>query len=86
VIVEVTSDSTEYYDHGKKLTHYKQIPSLEAVVIVSHRESRVDVWSRSNDSPLWSRTSAAAGACAAVPTLGCLLDVDAIWRATAEPA
>jgi Uma2 family endonuclease len=86
VIVEVTSDSTEDYDYGEKLTHYKQIPSLEAVVIVSHREARVDVWSRPTDSPLWSRTSATAGASVAVPPLGCLLDVDAIWRAAAERA
>jgi Uma2 family endonuclease len=84
VIVEVTSDSTEDYDYGEKLAHYKQIPSLE--VIVSHREAKVDVWSRSTDSALWSRTSAAAGASAAVPALGVLLDVDAIWRAAAEPA
>ena len=86
VIVEVTSDSTEDYDHGEKLTHYKQIPSLEAIVIVSHREARVDVWSRPPDSPLWSRTSVATGESAPVPVLGCLLDVDAIWRAAAEPA
>ena len=86
MIVEVTSDSTEDYDRGEKLTHYKQIPSLEAIVIVSHREARVDVWSRHTDSPSWSRTSAASGASAAVPALGCLLDVDAIWRAAAEPA
>ena len=85
VIVEVTSDSTEDYDHGEKLTHYKQIPSLEAIVIVSHREARVDVWSRPPDSPLWSRTSAATGGSAPVPALRCLLDVDAIWRAAAEP-
>jgi hypothetical protein len=69
----------------KLASRYEQIPSLEAIVIVSHREARVDVWSRSTDSPLWSCTSAAAGASAAVPPLGCLLDVDAIWRAAAEP-
>jgi Uma2 family endonuclease len=86
VIVEVTSDSTEDYDRGEKLTHYQQIPSLEAIVIVSHREARVDVWSRLTDSPLWSRTSADSGATAEVPALGCRLDVAAIWRAAAEPA
>ena len=86
VIVEVTSDSTEDYDYGEKLTHYKQIPSLEAIVIVSHREAKVDVWSRSTESPLWARTNATAGASAVIPSLGVLLDVDAIWRAAAEPA
>ena len=43
ILVEVTSDSTEDYDYGEKLTHYKQIPSLAAIVIISHREARVDV-------------------------------------------
>ena len=84
VIVEVTSDSTEDYDYGEKLVHYKQVPSLEAIVIVSHRAAKVDVWSRPTDSPLWSRISAAAGESAAVPALSCWLDVDAIWRAGAE--
>jgi len=86
IIVEVTSDSTEDYDHGEKLTHYKQVPSLEAVVIVSHREARVDVWSRAIDSPLWTQASAGAGEIATIPALRCRLDVDAVWRAAAEPA
>lgn len=45
VLVEVTSDSTEDYDRGEKLTHYQQIPSLDAVVIVSHRTPRIEVGS-----------------------------------------
>ena len=85
VIVEITSDSTEDYHYGEKLTHYKQIPSLEAIVIVSHREAKVDVWSRPTGSTLcWSRMSAAAGESAVIPALGCLLNVDSIWRAAAE--
>ena len=46
ILVEVTSDSTEDYDRGEKLAHYQQIPTLEAVVIVSRREPRIEVWSR----------------------------------------
>jgi hypothetical protein len=42
----VTSDGTEDFDRGDKLAHYRQIPSLEAVAIASHREPRVDVWWR----------------------------------------
>ncbi|MEM9695381.1 MAG: Uma2 family endonuclease, partial [Myxococcota bacterium] len=37
VLVEVTSRSTEDYDRGEKLDHYKQIPALQAVLFVSHR-------------------------------------------------
>lgn len=41
IVVEVTSRSTEDYDRGEKLSHYKQIPSLSAVFIVSHRRRQI---------------------------------------------
>ena len=41
VLVEITSKSTEDYDRGDKLSHYKQLPSLQVVLIVSHRAHRV---------------------------------------------
>lgn len=47
ILVEVTSRSTEDYDRGDKLSHYKQIPSLRAVLFVSHRTPSVTVVSRS---------------------------------------
>ncbi len=37
VLVEVTSRSTEDYDRGDKLSHYKQIPALQVVLFISHR-------------------------------------------------
>lgn len=46
VLVEVTSNSTEDYDRGEKLSHYKQCPSLHAVLIVSHRRAQVTVVER----------------------------------------
>lgn len=86
VLVEVTSDGTEEFDRGEKLAHYKQIPSLEVVVIISHREPHVEVWSRSPDSQAWSGASAGSGEKAILAPLGCELDVDAIWKASVEPA
>lgn len=41
LLVEVTSDSTEDYDRGEKLNHYKQCESLRAVVFVSHRRPQL---------------------------------------------
>jgi len=41
LLIEVTSRSTEDYDRGEKLSHYKQIESLQAVLIVSHRRRQV---------------------------------------------
>jgi Uma2 family endonuclease len=84
VVLEVTSDSTEDYDRGEKLEHYKQIPSLRAVVIVSHREPLVEVWSRSAESSEWQRTEARAGLKARLEILASSLDVDTVYGAAQE--
>lgn len=47
VIVEVTSDTTEDYDRGKKFLNYQSLPDLQDYVIVSHREVRIDHYRRS---------------------------------------
>lgn len=47
VLVEVTSRSTEDYDRGDKLSHYKQLPSLRAVFFVSHRRAQITIVERS---------------------------------------
>ena len=49
VIVEVTSDTTEDFDRGKKFLHYQSIAELRDYVIVSHLESRVDHYRRSEN-------------------------------------
>jgi Uma2 family endonuclease len=41
LLVEVTSRSTEDYDRGEKLSNYKQLPSLRAVLFVSHRRPHI---------------------------------------------
>jgi Uma2 family endonuclease len=46
VLVDVTSNSTEDYDRAEKLNHYKQCPSLLAVLIVSHRRPQVTLIAR----------------------------------------
>ncbi len=46
LLVEVTSKSTEDYDRGEKLSHYKQCPSVMAVLFVSHRRPHVTVVAR----------------------------------------
>ncbi len=46
LLVEVTSRSTEDYDRGDKLSHYKQIPALTAVLFVSHRLREITVVER----------------------------------------
>jgi Uma2 family endonuclease len=46
LLVEVTSSSTEEYDRGEKLNHYKQCPTVSTVLFVSHEGPRITVVSR----------------------------------------
>lgn len=46
LLLEVTSSSTEDYDRGDKLSHYKQLRSLQAVLFLSHRSRRVTIIER----------------------------------------
>jgi Uma2 family endonuclease len=48
VLVEVLSPSTEAYDRGEKLAHYKCIECLREVMLVAHDEHRVDLWRRTD--------------------------------------
>lgn len=83
LVVEVTSDSSEHYDRGAKLEHFQQIPSLDAVVIVSHREPLVEVWTRADER--WDHASARPGGAVSVASLGVQIDVTALYAAAAEP-
>ena len=53
---EVTSDSTEDYDRGKKFLHYQGIESLREYIVVSHSEQRIDTHRRL-DSGQWLVTA-----------------------------
>ena len=46
LVVEVLSPSTEAYDRGEKLAHYKRISALREVMLVAHDERRIDLWRR----------------------------------------
>jgi Uma2 family endonuclease len=59
ILVEVTSPSTEDYDRGDKLSHYRQISSVQVVLIVSHAAPRITVVERDGDA--WRTTDVRAG-------------------------
>ncbi len=78
VIVEVLSDSTEAYDRGDKFEHYRQIPTLQAYVLVSHRERRIETRRRAPDGG-WSEYVAGRGQTVALEAIGAELAVDEIY-------
>lgn len=79
VLVEVLSASTEDYDRGEKLGHYKQIPSLTEVVLVAHDRHEVEIVRREPDGS-WSREIARKGEVARLTSIDCELPVDEIYR------
>jgi Uma2 family endonuclease len=59
VLVEVTSPSSKDYDRGEKLSHYKQIASLQTVLIVAHDVERITCVQRSESE--WTISEYRAG-------------------------
>lgn len=83
VLVEVTSPSTEDYDRGEKLSHYKQIPSLQAVLIVSHSQRRITAITRGAS---WETRDYRPGESLAIPGIGVTLTVDEFYGAVVLPS
>ncbi|MBI4957190.1 MAG: Uma2 family endonuclease [Myxococcales bacterium] len=81
VLIEVTSPSTEDYDRGDKLSHYQQIPSLRAILVVSHAAPRITAVERVGDT--WRTTDYRAGERVALSAPAVELEVDAVYRALA---
>lgn len=83
LLVEVTSASTEDYDRGEKLSHYKQCPSLCAVLFVSHRRPRVTVVSRAGSG--WEQTEFRSGETLRLASPLLTLSVDALYEGVELP-
>ncbi len=78
VVVEVLSPSTEGYDRGEKLAQYQRIPSLSHIVLVAHDTPSIEVWLR--EGAAWRSISAGPGGRAELAAIGCVLDVDTVYR------
>jgi Uma2 family endonuclease len=78
LLVEVTSPSTEDYDRGEKLRHYKHIGSLKAVLFVSHRRAQVTIVERANGG--WSEREVNSGEDIVLAEPACSFPLDEIYR------
>jgi Uma2 family endonuclease len=77
LVVEVTSPSTEDWDRDDKLESYKAIPSLRAVLLLSHREPRIDVFERESDGR-WTTRVVRSGT-AALGDPRCALAIEEVY-------
>jgi Uma2 family endonuclease len=79
VIVEVLSPSTEDYDRGDKLGHYKKIASLKEVVFVAYDRREIEVVRRERGGS-WSRHVARDGQRVKLTSIECELSVVDVYR------
>lgn len=79
VVLEVLSLTTQAYDRGEKLEHYKRVPSLREIVLVAHDEHRLEIWRREAD--VWTlEVSRGAAAVAHLRTLDVALPLCDVYR------
>lgn len=81
LFVEVTSPSTEDYDRGEKLRHYKHLGSLRAVLFVSHRRAQITIVERTASG--WSERDVHAGEEVVLEDPSCRFPLDDIYRGIA---
>ncbi len=79
LVVEVLSPSTEEYDRGEKLDHYRRIPALRQVVLVSHDTRRLEVWTR-GEGDAWTCAEVGDGGVADLRSVGGRLDVREVYE------
>src|SRR5262249_26081456 len=82
VLAEVTSASTEDYDPGAKLRHYMEIDSLRQVLIVSHREPRISVHSRTTDG--WTVDEFTSGMTMEIRSVAAQVGIDDVYSGGLE--
>src|SRR5690606_19354920 len=72
--------ATPRQPHGDRRGHYRQIPSLRACVLVSHRERHIEVWRRRDNAGEWSRTGHRGGSMIELDAVGVSFTVDEVYR------
>ena len=82
VLVEVLSPSTETYDRTAKLRFYRQIPGLQAVLLVAQDAPAVDIVARAGDG--WGLSTEADGG-VEVAALGVRLALADLYDGAAFP-
>ena len=79
VLIEVLSDSTEQYDRGTKLKHYRQLPSLRGYVLVSQTEPLVEQCVRRDNNHWELSETAGLEATLTLSSLGCEIPLAEIF-------
>ncbi|MGH7127157.1 MAG: Uma2 family endonuclease [Planctomycetaceae bacterium] len=79
VLMEVLSESTEDYDRGRKLTHYRKIPSLREYLLISQEEHLIEQFLRQSDGRWLLSEFRGLEATVSMPSIDCRLPLAEVY-------
>ena len=79
LIAEILSDSTAGFDQGPKFEGYKSIPSFCEYLLLAQHEKRVTKYLKQSGR-FWLQSEYGAGETLEIESLGCELNVDALYQ------
>lgn len=86
LVIEVLSPSTELYDRGRKFAHYRMPGSLEAYLLVSQDEARLELFRRQRDGDDWLFHEAIGRhADLTIDVVGCSLALEEVYDKVSFP-
>lgn len=83
VIVEVLSDSTEAYDRGRKLSFYRDCPTVQEYVIIATKYQTVEIYRRT--LPTWTYDAYGPDDVIEITSLGIRIPISALYRNSGVP-
>lgn len=79
LIVEVLSESTEFYDRGEKYRQYKSIESFREYLLVSQTDKFITLFQKHNER-FWLQSDYVAGETLHLNTLALDLQIDEVYQ------
>jgi Uma2 family endonuclease len=83
VLVEVSSKSTDDYDHGAKFRYYRSIPSFREYLLISQHERLLERYLKQSETHWSYELFPAKEGTIAFSSLSCVLSLDEIYERVA---
>jgi Uma2 family endonuclease len=80
LIIEILSPTTEDYDRGRKLFHYRSIPSLQTILLVAQDKAHVEMYERQPDGRWVLSETESMGEELDLPAVGARLAVADVYH------
>jgi Uma2 family endonuclease len=79
LLVEILSPSTQDYDRGEKLAHYKRIASVREILLIAQDQRKLELWRRT-DTGWVLEVAAGAQEQLRLTSLDCTIDLAEVYR------